>query len=84
MPDLSMCLNKKCKERYDCYRYMAFPNWFRQTYFMVEAYENIFHKGVCEMRMDVKGSKCRTKSQMEEIERERASNVQNKNKKRTF
>jgi hypothetical protein len=32
MPDISMCLNKNCPSRFCCYRYMAKPSEFRQTY----------------------------------------------------
>ena len=32
MPDISMCLNKECPKRNECYRYTAEPNPFRQSY----------------------------------------------------
>lgn len=32
MPDISMCENKKCKRRKQCYRYTAKPNKYRQSY----------------------------------------------------
>lgn len=32
MPDISMCRNKECKKKYDCYRYMAVPNPWRQSF----------------------------------------------------
>lgn len=33
MPDLSMCDDKECPKRKECYRYMAIPNEYRQSYF---------------------------------------------------
>lgn len=35
MPDISMCANKKCKIKKDCYRFMAKPNPYRQSYLMI-------------------------------------------------
>jgi len=32
MPDISMCLNRKCPSRNECYRYRAQPNEWRQSY----------------------------------------------------
>ena len=32
MPDISMCMNKECPKKNKCYRYMAVPNPFRQSY----------------------------------------------------
>ena len=32
MPDISMCRNKTCKMRHKCYRYMAKPHGFWQSY----------------------------------------------------
>ena len=37
--DISMCLNKKCKMRYKCYRYMAIPDKHWQSYASFD-YEN--------------------------------------------
>ena len=34
MPDISMCHDKTCTKRKDCYRYRAQANEFRQSYFM--------------------------------------------------
>jgi SET domain-containing protein len=31
-PDISMCDNKKCTLKEQCYRFTAFPNEYRQTY----------------------------------------------------
>lgn len=31
MPDISMCSNKKCKFKKDCYRFTAKPSEFMQT-----------------------------------------------------
>lgn len=32
MPDISMCLDKECSCKGDCYRFTAIPNEFRQSY----------------------------------------------------
>lgn len=32
MPDISMCRNMKCEKRYECYRYMAMPNPYWQSF----------------------------------------------------
>lgn len=32
MPDISMCENKDCPLRNDCYRFIAEPNPYRQAY----------------------------------------------------
>ena len=32
MPDISMCLNKSCPARKSCFRYIAKPNDFKQSY----------------------------------------------------
>lgn len=32
MADISMCANKTCEKRADCYRYRACPSEFRQAY----------------------------------------------------
>lgn len=32
MPDISMCLNMTCPLRTKCYRFLAEPSEFRQTY----------------------------------------------------
>ena len=32
MPDISMCLNKECPLKDNCYRYVAKPSEFRQSY----------------------------------------------------
>ena len=32
MPDISMCKNKECKFKKDCYRFTAIPSEFMQTY----------------------------------------------------
>lgn len=36
MPDISMCSNKNCKSRLECYRYRAYPSKFMQSYIVVE------------------------------------------------
>jgi hypothetical protein len=32
MPDISMCTNRTCPKRSDCYRYRVVPNDHRQSY----------------------------------------------------
>jgi hypothetical protein len=32
MPDISMCANEECTLRETCYRFVATPNPFRQSY----------------------------------------------------
>jgi len=34
MADITMCRNKSCKLKYQCYRFMAIENKFRQSYFL--------------------------------------------------
>lgn len=48
MPDISMCLNHKCPERSNCYRYRAVP-------FKIQTY-SLFNKTLenkCEHRMPI-------------------------------
>lgn len=33
MPDITMCMDNNCKSRFQCYRYMAKPCEYRQSYF---------------------------------------------------
>lgn len=33
MPDITMCKNKTCELRHDCFAFMAEPNPHRQSYF---------------------------------------------------
>lgn len=32
MPDISLCKNAECPLKYECFRYTAKPNEFRQAY----------------------------------------------------
>lgn len=32
MPDISMCNDKECSRKKECYRFTATPNEFRQSY----------------------------------------------------
>jgi len=32
MPDISLCRNEECKKKRECYRYMAIPRAFWQSY----------------------------------------------------
>ena len=38
MPDITMCDNKKCKDRLTCHRFTATPSEYYQSYFL-------FHEG---------------------------------------
>lgn len=32
MPDISMCVNKECKVKFNCYRFIAIPHEYWQSY----------------------------------------------------
>lgn len=34
MPDISMCSNQSCPSRLECYRFVARPNPYRQSFFV--------------------------------------------------
>lgn len=34
MPDITMCEDQKCAQKMECYRFLAIPNEFRQSYFV--------------------------------------------------
>jgi hypothetical protein len=40
MPDISMCSGEKCPLKENCYRFLATPNEFRQSYFMNPPYND--------------------------------------------
>jgi hypothetical protein len=40
MPDISMCSGEKCPLKENCYRFLATPNEFRQSYFMNPPYDH--------------------------------------------
>jgi hypothetical protein len=40
MPDISMCSGEKCPLKENCYRFLAIPNEFRQSYFMNPPYNH--------------------------------------------
>ena len=37
MPDIAMCLNEECPRKAECYRYMARPSEYRQSYMAFKA-----------------------------------------------
>jgi hypothetical protein len=39
MPDISMCINRTCPSKLECYRYIATPNPLRQSYARFELKE---------------------------------------------
>lgn len=63
MPDISMCLNNGCRDRGECYRYLAISNPLKQSYqwFDGPPADDKFSKpvtGVCEHFMEIRrGSK---------------------------
>jgi hypothetical protein len=50
MPDISMCSNGKCTKRKTCYRFMAMPDKYLQSYCMFLQGTN----GCCAYYMKVK------------------------------
>ena len=40
MPDISMCSDKECSRKEECYRFTATPNEFRQAYADFKEIEN--------------------------------------------
>jgi hypothetical protein len=52
MPDISMCMNKECKSKNQCFRYRALPNEHRQAYMEFKPAEG--HNS-CESFMDIQG-----------------------------
>jgi hypothetical protein len=49
MPDISMCWGKECPFKESCYRYVAKPNEYRQSYFVEPPYRVV--EGMCEFFM---------------------------------
>ena len=39
MPDITMCEGGGCHQKNSCYRYTAFPNEYRQAYFVDPPYK---------------------------------------------
>lgn len=65
MPDIAMCRNASCDSRYTCFRYMAIPNPFGQSYACFEA-------GDCRKYwMIARGDEVHSESQMTELEQQR-------------
>lgn len=70
MPDISMCKDTSCKERYKCFRYMADPNPYRQSYFASKPPEN--EDGSCSYHAPIKGKLgVMSRAQMIELEQAR-------------
>lgn len=53
MPDISMCTNKNCPLRMNCFRYTAIPDMYWQSYCMFVPDQ----KGKCDVFWDNKGTK---------------------------
>jgi len=51
LPDISMCGNRDCTQRNNCYRYRAKPNPYRQTWAGFEQNED----GSCDMFASIEG-----------------------------
>ena len=45
MPDICMCYAHSCPKKESCYRAMAIPNEYRQSYFLIEPLDE---DGKCE------------------------------------
>lgn len=50
MPDITMCKDNNCLYKEGCYRYMAEPNKFRQSYFSESPREE---DGSCNYYVDI-------------------------------
>jgi len=51
MPDITMCSNKLCSQRHECYRYRAVPSrWQSYSYFNEEG---------CDAKMSIEGDRVR-------------------------
>jgi len=49
MPDITMCLNKECPRRHECYYFMAIPSPNRQSY------ANLMNEdGTCDSFLQIK------------------------------
>lgn len=48
MPDITMCVNTRCLMRTSCYRYMAVPSQYRQSFSKFES-----RLGDCEFHMAI-------------------------------
>lgn len=52
--DISMCQNKKCKDKDTCYRFNAVPEKYYQSYMLIEGTKD---KNKCEYYWKMKGVK---------------------------
>jgi hypothetical protein len=50
MPDISMCAGGNCPKKQDCYRFIAKPSQYMQTYFVHPPYD--VKEQTCEMFWD--------------------------------
>lgn len=66
MPDITMCNSINCKERYECYRYMALPDKHRQS--ISNFYEELKTQDKCEWFFNIGNRKIRSKSEMKRLE----------------
>ena len=54
MPDITMCLNKKCPSKDKCYRFMANPTPFNQSYSDFKPIKSVdYTSDRCDMFMKV-------------------------------
>lgn len=47
MPDIALCNNNDCPRRTKCYRFMAVPNPYRQSYSTFPVDEDEIASGTC-------------------------------------
>jgi hypothetical protein len=55
MADITMCYGMTCPLRNECYRYTAWANPYRQSYFVIVPYD--FEKNECNRFFDNEGRK---------------------------
>jgi len=63
MPDISLCNNRECPLRAECYRYRAVPTSTVQTYTAFEVPEG---EDRCEFFMDIEGQTVRPLEEVRE------------------
>lgn len=51
MPDISMCCDTKCPQKFNCYRFMAEPHSHRQSY---AGFQHEKETGKCLFMMPIK------------------------------
>lgn len=54
MPDITMCNGGKCPLKEKCYRYLATPSKYRQSYFVTPPFETNNEETVCSYFSEIK------------------------------